>query len=294
MGLTLLQLKVALRFSKFVMENNGNNNLVVGPDGAIYRRINTDNNTNGVNVPVGNGNEAEQRARALGMGMNLWPPQQGGGPPLMNPVIGNNGTFYPGMARGMPPIPVQMLTPGFIPNPVIPGPGGNLPGGNIQGLMNSQINQNMQRGNLPVADVQDNSGGKTRRREDLDDGLAADPSKRMKLLPIQAPQPSSRRVCGRFFMLYIESDERSLSSYQCLARKQIELFESTPEEAGTNAQGRNKPINPGQVGIRCRHCSKLPKEQRKTGSVYYPNRVSLFGRILCMPKGFVRRFFRYC
>ena len=81
-------------------------------------------------------------------------------------------------------------------------------------------------------------------------------------------------VNGRSVSLYIESDERNLSQYQCLARQQIELFESTVEEAGTNAQGRNRPIVPGQVGIRCKHCAKLPPKQRKTGSVYYPNKVS--------------------
>lgn len=77
----------------------------------------------------------------------------------------------------------------------------------------------------------------------------------------------------RFYSLYNERDERNLSQYQCLARKQIEIFEATPEDAGNNAQGRNRPILPGQIGIRCRHCYKLPPKQRKTGSIYYPNRL---------------------
>lgn len=78
---------------------------------------------------------------------------------------------------------------------------------------------------------------------------------------------------GRSYSLFVERDERNLSQYQCLARMQMEIFEATPEDAGKNAQGRNRPILPGQIGIRCRHCYKLPPKQRKTGSTYYPNRL---------------------
>ncbi len=81
-------------------------------------------------------------------------------------------------------------------------------------------------------------------------------------------------VSGRFYSMYAEEDAENLSHYQCLVRKQIEIFEATSVDACTNAQGRNRPILPGQVGIRCRHCYKIPLKQRKTGSVYYPNRVS--------------------
>ncbi len=81
---------------------------------------------------------------------------------------------------------------------------------------------------------------------------------------------------GRSFPLHITEDENNLSQYQVLARKQIEVFEASMEEAGTNAQGRNRPIQPGQIGIRCRHCARLPPKQRKTGAVYYPNKVSSF------------------
>ena len=36
-----------------------------------------------------------------------------------------------------------------------------------------------------------------------------------------------------------------------------------------NAQGRNKPIVLGQVGIRCRWCANLPTWSRSRGAVYY-------------------------
>jgi hypothetical protein len=47
--------------------------------------------------------------------------------------------------------------------------------------------------------------------------------------------------------LYIDLDESVLSEYQCLLRKQIELFETLPEDANGGVQGRNRPILVGQV-----------------------------------------------
>jgi hypothetical protein len=71
-------------------------------------------------------------------------------------------------------------------------------------------------------------------------------------------------------LLYVPSDDRFLSEYQCLVRKQIEVFEVGPDELGSNAQGRNKPIVAGQVGVRCRHCSTIPTRHRTRGASYYP------------------------
>lgn len=70
-------------------------------------------------------------------------------------------------------------------------------------------------------------------------------------------------------VVYMECDEESLSDYQCLLRKQIELFEATSDDVQWNAQGRNKAIFLGQVGIRCRHCARLPTWSRARGAVYY-------------------------
>jgi hypothetical protein len=56
-------------------------------------------------------------------------------------------------------------------------------------------------------------------------------------------------------------------------RKQIEVFEVGPDELGSNARGRNKPIVAGQVGIRCRHCSSIPSRHRTRGASYYPSQL---------------------
>jgi hypothetical protein len=42
-----------------------------------------------------------------------------------------------------------------------------------------------------------------------------------------------------------------------------------PDDVQWNAQGRNKAIVLGQVGIRCRYCAQLPTWSRARGAVYY-------------------------
>lgn len=44
---------------------------------------------------------------------------------------------------------------------------------------------------------------------------------------------------------------------------------SNADDVQWNAQGRNKPIVLGQVGIRCRYCARLPTWSRARGAVYY-------------------------
>lgn len=73
--------------------------------------------------------------------------------------------------------------------------------------------------------------------------------------------------------LYLSCDDTVMSPYQVFARRQIELFEANWDDIESNAQGRNKPIVLGQVGIRCRHCNFLPPKQRKRGAVYYPAKL---------------------
>jgi hypothetical protein len=69
--------------------------------------------------------------------------------------------------------------------------------------------------------------------------------------------------------LVMEYDEQVLNEYQCLLRKQIELFETGPDDVKGKAQGRNTPVQIGQVGIRCRHCVSIPRSARPKGSAYY-------------------------
>ena len=74
-------------------------------------------------------------------------------------------------------------------------------------------------------------------------------------------------------VLSLDQDEIELSPYQCLARKQIEIFEQPDSEEirQEHTQGRNRPVIPGQVGIRCRHCGTAAKKFRSRGSILFPS-----------------------
>jgi hypothetical protein len=84
-----------------------------------------------------------------------------------------------------------------------------------------------------------------------------------------APLPSNRPSIP----IYMDRDEENLTEYQCLLRKQIELFEAGPDDIRSNAQGRNTPILLGQVGLRCRYCAPLPRAARTKGAVYYSQTI---------------------
>lgn len=76
---------------------------------------------------------------------------------------------------------------------------------------------------------------------------------------------------GRSKPLFLSCDAENLSDYQCLLRKQIELFDATEEDVRSSTKGRNKPIFLGQVGVRCIYCRSINPELRVRGATYYPS-----------------------
>jgi len=85
-------------------------------------------------------------------------------------------------------------------------------------------------------------------------------------------QPSVTRQ-RNLIPLSLNSDKNSLSDYQCLLREQMCLFVATEADLEASAQGRNRPIIEGQVGVVCKHCAYLPPGQRGRGAVYFPARM---------------------
>jgi hypothetical protein len=75
------------------------------------------------------------------------------------------------------------------------------------------------------------------------------------------------------FILYSEDDDDYLTPYQCLLRKQLEVFVADPEDVRCSSQqGRTTNIQVGQVGLRCRHCEGGLASRTK-GAVYYSHSV---------------------
>lgn len=77
--------------------------------------------------------------------------------------------------------------------------------------------------------------------------------------------------CGSIISLSLSEH---LSDYQCLLRQQLELFVATRIDVESPIQGRKQPVRLGQVGLRCRHCARLPLRSRGRGAVYYPSRLA--------------------
>ena len=91
----------------------------------------------------------------------------------------------------------------------------------------------------------------------------------------EALYPPGPTSIGR--VIYLDQDEQELSPYQCLVRKQIEVFElpetlnGDDKDSGETCQGRNRPVVPRQVGIRCRHCGPCHPNFRTRGSILFPS-----------------------
>lgn len=185
------------------------------------------------------------------------------------------GTNQQGLQQGNMNQPVitpsmQQAASSFLASVMIPGAGtATIPG--LQGM------------NMPPVQVVANDGRLLMQQQQQQREVAAVtfvgqqpialPSSVNILPPSAAMPPSNLQNEGltnrSAVPLYLDYDDQALSEYQCVLRKQIELFETRPEHIHGNAQGRNTPIYIGQVGIRCRHCSVLPKAVRPMGTVYY-------------------------
>ncbi|CAB9506777.1 expressed unknown protein [Seminavis robusta] len=84
------------------------------------------------------------------------------------------------------------------------------------------------------------------------------------------PAPSD----SESILLYTSNDDTKISPYQCLARQQLEFFVVGQDDLEAGAQGRNRPIVLGQVGIRCRWCAKIPHRQKQRASTYFPAKLA--------------------
>jgi len=83
-------------------------------------------------------------------------------------------------------------------------------------------------------------------------------------------------VMNKPIPLAMETDKDWLTPLHCFVRKHcVEVFTAVEEDVATPSKGKRKPIQVGQVGIRCPHCHRDPSSQsRERGSVYYPTSIA--------------------
>jgi hypothetical protein len=78
--------------------------------------------------------------------------------------------------------------------------------------------------------------------------------------------------------LAMPSDKDWLTPLHCFVRLNcVEVFTATKHDVATPSKGKRKPIQVGQIGIRCPHCSDTTStsiKARERGSVYYPTTIS--------------------
>ena len=77
--------------------------------------------------------------------------------------------------------------------------------------------------------------------------------------------------------LAMASDKDWLTPLHCFVRAQcVEVFCATTQDVATPSKGKRKPIQIGQIGIRCPHChtDSAGAGHRERGSVYYPTTIS--------------------
>ena len=181
-------------------------------------------------------------------------------PPAL-PLVGNFGPIYPpwaGLHNGMPALPPFALQGPAVPDMSINADG--LPPG-------TSIGQNTTPSPAPIS-YHGNHGGPAGERISDSSGSSLQQSYTVDSIGPEVPESLPA-------VLALPEDDTKLSAYQILLRNQIEAFSATSDDLATHARGRNKPINLGQVGIRCRHCKHVALNRRKKGSVYFP--FSLLG-----------------
>lgn len=77
---------------------------------------------------------------------------------------------------------------------------------------------------------------------------------------------------GKGIPMGLASDQEHLSDYQVLVRQCLEFFTADETDVATKVKGRKHQIHVGQVGVRCKFCSHLPRLARGKAAVYFPKR----------------------
>lgn len=89
--------------------------------------------------------------------------------------------------------------------------------------------------------------------------------------------PSSFTMMKEPMPLAMNSDKDWLTPLHCFVRRHcVQVFTATQNDVATPSKGKRKPIQVGQVGIRCPHCHSEESngKTRERGSVYYPTSIS--------------------
>ncbi|KAL9179766.1 hypothetical protein ACHAXT_007736 [Thalassiosira profunda] len=96
---------------------------------------------------------------------------------------------------------------------------------------------------------------------------------------------------GLLLLLALPHDRHCLSETLCIVRNNIEVFTATLEDVNAPAPGRKRPIQLGQVGLRCVYCRMAPPKSRIKRATCFPSSVKRIYRAVIDMK---LDHFRHC
>ena len=211
-------------------------------------------NSDGASGSIGNsmhsvGNTMAPRPVPSGMGGGMAGMVPYGMNPYMNMAALSGGNHGDSSGMMMNPAHAHMMMMGMMPQ---------LPGG-FGGM-----------GGIPsMAEAAAQSSEQVARRKR--EVLAIDPA------VVEASKGPFRQI-PKPMALSLDEDKDWLTALHCFVRKHcVEVFTATNLDVKTPSKGKRKPIQVGQVGIRCPHCheGRIDTDpNRERGSVYYPAALS--------------------
>jgi hypothetical protein len=76
---------------------------------------------------------------------------------------------------------------------------------------------------------------------------------------------------GLILLLAMPQDRNCLSETLCIIRNNVEVFTATENDINAPAPGRKRPIQVGQVGLRCVYCRMCPQRDRVKRATCFPS-----------------------
>ena len=100
---------------------------------------------------------------------------------------------------------------------------------------------------------------------------------RNEVRTIPDPSASDGR---RILLLSMPDDHQCLSETLCIVRNNVEVFTADGDDVRAPAPGRKRPIQVGQVGLRCVYCRSVPGRDRVKRATCFPSSVKRIYRAM--------------
>ena len=81
-------------------------------------------------------------------------------------------------------------------------------------------------------------------------------------------------------LLSMPDDHQCLSETLCIVRNNVEVFTADGDDVRAPAPGRKRPIQVGQVGLRCVYCRAVPSKDRVKRATCFPSSVKRIYRAM--------------